>query len=317
MARSAEPLRSDKGALLMRQAQNRTIIPQTLPSAAILQSVSSHLAVPPSVAHFPAGLAHDARNVLAAMDIYCELLSGPGVLHPQYHHLADELRLLRESASGLMDRLMILAIRPVHGDRQTASFHDSDSSDSAGGAAFSTPPVTDTSRFVEEPSSRKPVADVAGELLSSHRMLSALAGPKVQVELATGEAPGGTLRIASVDFTRVLINLVRNAAEAMGTGGRILISARIANTETLDRPAVLVSVEDNGPGIPLSLLERIFDMNSASDPGEQQRRRMSFRPRGLGLRIVRELVEGGGGLIRAARLPERGSRFEIVLPFVT
>jgi signal transduction histidine kinase len=65
------------------------------------------------------------------------------------------------------------------------------------------------------------------------------------------------------------------------------------------------------------LLERIFDMNSASDPGEQQRRRMSFRPRGLGLRIVRELVEGGGGLIRAARLPERGSRFEIVLPFVT
>jgi signal transduction histidine kinase len=138
-------------------------------------------------------------------------------------------------------------------------------------------------------------------------MLCALAGPKVQVDLLTTEAPDGALRIASVDFTRVLINLVRNAAEAMGAGGRIQIAAA---------PAPAGS--DNGPGIPLSLLEQIFEHNTVnSGTGEHSRRRMSFRPRGLGLRIVRELVESGGGIIRAARLPERGSRFEIVLPMVT
>jgi signal transduction histidine kinase len=162
------------------------------------------------------------------------------------------------------------------------------------------------------------VASVTGELLASHRMLCALAGPKVRLQLNTDEAPEGELLIASADFTRVLINLVRNAAEAMVTGGQITISAKLAPSEVAAGRAAMVSVEDNGPGIPLSLLERIFEVSTAaSSDGEQPRRRMSFRPRGLGLRIVRELVEAGGGVIRAARLPERGSRFEIVLPMVT
>jgi signal transduction histidine kinase len=309
----------------MRQTQTRTAI-QTLPPNAVFQNASPSLTVPPSIANFPVGLAHDARNVLAAMDIYCELLSGPGVLNPAYHHLADELRLLRDSSSGLMDRLLILSIHPLHGDQpdyaqgdyQQASHQpgslDSSFSDSSSSVL---PSFAEEASLVKESSGRRSVASVKEELSASHRMLSALAGPKVQVELMTMDAPEGQLRIASGDFTRVLINLIRNAAEAMGTGGRIQISVRRAGPELSVEPAVLISVEDNGPGIPLSLLEKIFDLNSVSDVGEQQKRRMSFRPRGLGLRIVRELVEGGGGIIRAGRLPERGSRFEIVLPFVT
>jgi signal transduction histidine kinase len=149
-------------------------------------------------------------------------------------------------------------------------------------------------------------------------MLSALAGPRVQVLVESENAPEGELLIGSSDFTRVLINLVRNAAEAMGTGGRIVICAKRAGLECGQAESAMVSVEDNGPGIPLNLLDRIFELSSeTSASSEHARRRMSFRPRGLGLRIVRELVEGGGGVIRAARLPERGSRFEIVLPMVT
>jgi signal transduction histidine kinase len=250
------------------------------------------------------------------MDIYCELLSGPGVLNPQYLHLADELRLLRESSSGLMDRLLILAIRPVHAD-QPPPVYPGPRSSASDTDLRSEEPEVEQRAVADAATVRKSVTSVVAELLSSHRMLSALAGPKVQVELATDEAPEGALRIASADFTRVLINLVRNAAEAMGTGGRILISAAPAGSTLSPEPAVLVSVEDNGPGIPLSLLERIFDLSSSSQTAEQQGRRMSFRPRGLGLRIVRELVESGGGFIRAARLPERGSRFDIVLPLVT
>jgi signal transduction histidine kinase len=264
------------------------------------------------IANYPVGLAHDARNVLAAMDIYCDLLCGPGVLNPQYRHLADELRLLRESSSSLMDRLLILAIKLGPADRPAQQPLAAAAADA--GKSFTVAP----SAFINEPSARKPVTSVAAELLVSHKMLSALAGPKVSVELAIEEAPEGELKIAAPDFTRVLINLVRNAAEAMGTGGQIVIAAKPAPADASPGPAALVSVEDNGPGIPLSLLERIFELNSDGAAGEERpKRRMTFRPRGLGLRIVRELVEGGGGVIRAARLPERGSRFEIVLPMVT
>lgn len=306
-----------QGALPMRHVQNHAVIPQNFPPNSILNTVSSLPPVPSPIANQSAGFAHDARNVLAAMDVYCELLGGPGVLNPQYRHLVDELRLLRESSSSLMDRLL-MQVMPASSVHSALQDRECVGRDGQSNEANSRKSFSGQVSFTEESSGRKPVLSVAAELLSSHKMLCALAGPKVQVDLQTAEAPEGPLLIASVDFTRVLINLVRNAAEAMGTGGRILIAARMAAPVASMGAAVTVSVEDNGPGIPLSLLERIFDLNTVGvSSTEQGKRRMSFRPRGLGLRIVRELVEGGGGIIRAGRLPERGSRFEIVLPMVT
>jgi signal transduction histidine kinase len=168
-------------------------------------------------------------------------------------------------------------------------------------------------------------------LQSNLPMLSALAGPRVHVSLELGSCPEGELFMPAVDLTRVLINLVRNAAEAMSIGGRILIAATSVSMPETDpatsrlpgeppaaAAAVLISIEDNGPGIPLSLLDRIFDLQASSATAEESLRpRMQFRPRGLGLRIVRDFVEAGGGSVRALRLPDRGSRFEIVLPMVT
>jgi signal transduction histidine kinase len=274
--------------------------------------------VTPSIANYPAGLAHDARNLLAAMDIYCELLKAPGVLDAEHRHLADELLLLRDSSSSLVDRMLVQALQ-----LGTGGHPEPDATIPFNPAALSAI-ATDTldsaasSSTMNDLPGRKRVDDVASELLASHKMLAALAGPKVHVEMAVEEAPGGELMIAAADFTRVLINLVRNAAEAMGTGGRILITVKPAMLAVALGPSVLLSVEDNGPGIPLALLERIFELSSNTEASnEHSRRRMSFRPRGLGLRIVRELVEGGGGMIHACRLPERGSRFEIVLPMVT
>jgi hypothetical protein len=103
----------------MRQTQDHAVLPLGIPTDAVLPAVSPTQPVPPLIANYPVGLAHDARNVLAAMDIYCELLGGVGVLNPQYQHLADELRLLRESSSTLMDRLLILAIKLGPDDRRS------------------------------------------------------------------------------------------------------------------------------------------------------------------------------------------------------
>ena len=305
----------------MRQVPSHvTFPPSLLPKAATSPNPPS--SVTPSIANYPAGLAHDARNMLAAMDIYCELLKAPGVLAAEHRHLADELLLLRDSSSGLVDRMLMQALHLDSGDSHAApgsrtSYDPATLVGIAPEAPVPSPWGPSVSAAGTQPG-RKQVESIAAELTASHKMLAALAGPKVHVEMMVEDAPSGGLMIAAADFTRVLINLVRNASEAMGTGGRILIAARPASVTAGTAPSVLLSVEDNGPGIPLALLERIFELSSNNEASsEHSRRRMSFRPRGLGLRIVRELVEGGGGMIHASRLPERGSRFEIVLPMVT
>jgi signal transduction histidine kinase len=284
--------------------------------------------------------------MLAAMDIYCELLGSPGVLKAEDTHLLDELRLLRDSSGKLLDRLLIDALKCLSTDQARSAEH-SQSRDQAplrasargDGSQYATvqpvPPVFpilyDPSDLSENayPESRalalpdlpaaetgKHVTDLATELRSSLPMLAALAGPRVHVSLELAGCPQGELFIPPIDLTRVLINLVRNAAEAMSIGGRVVIAA----TATVYKAstAVLISIEDNGPGIPLSLLDRIFDLQVANRSTEESSRpRMQFRPRGLGLRIVREFIEASGGTVRALRLPDRGSRFEVMLPMVT
>src|SRR5579875_1626651 len=52
------------------------------------------------------GLAHDAGNLLAALSLYCDLLSVPGVLKPEHRHYAEELHLLANRSSRLLNRLL-------------------------------------------------------------------------------------------------------------------------------------------------------------------------------------------------------------------
>ena len=370
----------------MRHTPSQSNLPPAVLSKNFLQSISPSQAASPSVAQYSAGLAHDARNMLAAMDIYCELLASPGVLKPDDKHLLDELRLLRDSSGKLLDRLLVEALKCLAATDQAQNAGRSrarGSSTAPGNYARATtlegiepiavspsvallpalvfdpgdvpgvPPVNDSlsafnqaavnqvdefavicsARSLPVQEGGKHVTDLATELRATLPMLSALAGPHVHVSLDVAGCPSGELFIPPVDLTRVLINLVRNAAEAMSIGGRILIAAGGASMkcsapenlttsmagETIDTaPAVMISIEDNGPGIPLSLLDRIFDLQvSTATQEESSRPRMPFRPRGLGLRIVREFVEASGGSVRALRLPSRGSRFEIVLPLVT
>jgi hypothetical protein len=381
----------------VRQTPTQTVLPPSLLSKNFLQSISPSQSASPSVAQYSAGLAHDARNMLAAMDIYCELLGSPGVLKPEDKHLLDELRLLRDSSGKLLDRLLIEALKclaatdqvqnrprshaavsgtssappsashaaaspldtsqhgtsqhgtPQHGTVDTpgrslpaALIYDPADGYGAYDGTEAYPTITaraprtvngdsQPSVSVTTRTGGKRVSNLMAALQSNLPMLSALAGPRVHVSLELGSCPEGELFMPAVDLTRVLINLVRNAAEAMSIGGRILIAATSVSMPETDpatsrlpgeppaaAAAVLISIEDNGPGIPLSLLDRIFDLQASSATAEESLRpRMQFRPRGLGLRIVRDFVEAGGGSVRALRLPDRGSRFEIVLPMVT
>ena len=126
---------------------------------------------------------------------------------------------------------------------------------------------------------------------------------RVQFDVAIPDTP--LMVKASADrLIQVFENLLDNAASFTPNGGRIAVSASGG-----DR-AVLVSVRDQGPGIPQENLERIFDRFFTYRPTEQQRQRHT----GLGLSIVKSIVEGYGGAITVTNDPNGGAVFDVTLP---
>ena len=104
-----------------------------------------------------------------------------------------------------------------------------------------------------------------------------------------------------------LRNLLENATNHSPEGGRIIIRAQRAG----DR--IVITVADEGPGIPPSDLTRIFERFYRVD---KSRTREGKDPggTGLGLSIVRHLVELHGGRVSAANRTERGAIFTVELP---
>jgi two-component system NtrC family sensor kinase len=100
---------------------------------------------------------------------------------------------------------------------------------------------------------------------------------------------------------QVLMNLITNAAQALGeNGGAIRVGAEVRAKQ------VLVTVEDDGPGIPPEILPRIFDpFFTTKDVGEGS---------GLGLSIVHGIVERHGGHIDVESAAGRGTKFVITFP---
>lgn len=104
------------------------------------------------------------------------------------------------------------------------------------------------------------------------------------------------LPLDSEKMKQVLINLVRNAIEAMPDGGKVTVRVVREGSE------VILSVEDTGPGLPESV--DIFQLFVTTKPGGT----------GLGLSIARQIVAQHGGVINAGNTKHGGARFEITLP---
>jgi two-component system nitrogen regulation sensor histidine kinase GlnL len=106
---------------------------------------------------------------------------------------------------------------------------------------------------------------------------------------------------------QALLNLVRNAAQAMGGQGRIRLLTRIARQVTIDkvryRLALDLHVIDDGPGIPDEIRDRIFYPLVSGRAGGS----------GLGLTLAQTFVQQHGGLIECDSRPGR-TDFRILLP---
>lgn len=127
---------------------------------------------------------------------------------------------------------------------------------------------------------------------------------RIEGEHATVLMPPGRL-------AQVIANLVENAADFSPPNG--LVTVRVACRGDAGRaPEVVLSVADEGPGIPADVIGRIFDRFYSFRPGEEAKSHS-----GLGLAIVKAIVEGRGGSVAAASLPGRGANLEVRLPLST
>jgi signal transduction histidine kinase len=148
-----------------------------------------------------------------------------------------------------------------------------------------------------------PVGAVVEEV---YQALAPLAQQDRQVTLV--RAVAADLPCALVDRDRlaqVLLNLGRNAITATPQGGLVFL-----DLEQADRDYLALSVSDTGRGIPPEDLERIFERFYRSDVS-RTRATGGF---GLGLSIVRDLVQAMGGTITVTSTMGAGSCFRVMLP---
>lgn len=137
------------------------------------------------------------------------------------------------------------------------------------------------------------------EVLSGFAEVAEERGVSLQLE-------GESELYADVDtskLVRVVTNLLSNAFKFTPPGGRIRCSL-----ELLPNRRFLLSVQDNGPGVPLRLRRQIFD-RFAQGQAEQ-----SSAGSGLGLSIVKEFVELHNGSVAVIDAPETGAIFQIEIP---
>ena len=108
--------------------------------------------------------------------------------------------------------------------------------------------------------------------------------------------------IDPVEIDQVVANLVENAVKYTPPGAEIAVSAAVADGE------LKVSVADQGPGIPMDALPRLFE------PFYRAPAATSVRGSGLGLAVARGLVDAHGGRIWAENEDGRGARFTFIVP---
>ena len=149
-----------------------------------------------------------------------------------------------------------------------------------------------TLRVSREPTS---VADLIGDL--EEQLLGNLRRDGVEIRLDL--AYTGELTVDRRALVRALVNIVKNAGEAMPGGGRLVIASARAGD------AVVIAIEDTGSGIPDHMLPKIFEaFETHGKPGGT----------GLGMAITKAAIDAHGGSIDVSSRVGEGTTFTITLP---
>ena len=155
------------------------------------------------------------------------------------------------------------------------------------------------------------VIDVAAVLRGAEVLLRRVTGDQIQLWIDPGDAPQWILAEAS-QIEQVLVNLAGNARDAMAAGGTLRIALRDAVDHRPGETAgptgrlTRIVVADNGRGIDPAVQDRMFEAFFTTKP--------DGRGSGLGLAVVRAIVDELGGGIQVTTAPGQGTTFTIDLP---
>jgi len=119
--------------------------------------------------------------------------------------------------------------------------------------------------------------------------------------------PGGAAAVSGVPerLTQLFEKVLDNAVSFTPLDGTISIDVSLRDG------SAVVTIADEGPGIPEEHLQRVFDRFFTYRPGPDQARSQHI---GIGLAIVKAIAQGYGGAVVARNRPEGGSCFEVTLP---
>jgi signal transduction histidine kinase len=152
--------------------------------------------------------------------------------------------------------------------------------------------LLDLSRPLPAGADRVDLRALSDDVVSRLGEARLLDGVRVSVD-GSASVPGHPEKLR-----QVLVNLVRNAAEAAGSGGRVSVS--LAERDGTAE----VAVEDSGPGIPIGQRSRLFEPFFTTKPGGT----------GLGLAVSRAIARAHGGDLAADAAATGGARFALRLP---
>ena len=105
---------------------------------------------------------------------------------------------------------------------------------------------------------------------------------------------------------QVFVNLLRNALNAIGSDAAGRIEVRTRREQRDGRASIVLTVEDNGQGIPAYVLPDIFDAFVTT--------RLDAHGTGLGLTVAEGIITQHGGTIAASNRPQGGACLEVCLP---
>jgi signal transduction histidine kinase len=207
-----------------------------------------------------AGMAHEIRNPLGGIQLYASLLAKDTAGRP------ESLKLVQKISGGVR-RLEGLVSQVLQFTREmTASLSDHD-----------------LAELIDE------TLALAGDGIAAKGIRASVHGPRPFV-----------VRIDQLLLGQAMLNLVRNAIEAMDEGGELRIEYGPPGEAAPCRQFYVI-VEDDGPGIPASIMDRIFNpFFTTRETGT-----------GLGLAIVYRVVEAHDGSITASNRQPHGARFEL------
>lgn len=206
-------------------------------------------------------MAHDAGNLLGALNLYADLLASPTLSPDEPQLFAQEIKHIAERSLGLIERLVGYAGQ-LSRDSETA---------------------------------------LLPEVIASYKdLLSRLVGREIRVSIPSSTYK--SVKISREAIERILLNLVKNAATATPQSG--VIHVTVDHRTEQESRYIVMTVMDSGIGMSESTVKMLKD--NILPP--------TASGKGIGFRIVQELVIDSGGIMEVSSRLGEGTKISIKWP---